>query len=410
MEHIFLIDMSEGNEKYNQYTKEVIDKFLNLFPEHKDKFKIHIKNKDKFYNIPLNELTKDNPQMEEVDYNNHYQDANVINSVEENNFDRVNGWLFNNAQKDVFFHYCIPTSKPINNGLYLGRSALFSIDERYKKMPPEFKKKYSKTSYVAADTTVEPKKFKSILMHELGHAFHATHEDRQNIKNTDAGCHCNNAGCLMQDGRENAATRDKEPDFCQDCITSMKQYMNSLFNENSNTNTNAITATDNPEKLSPSQEEDDSYKTAWRIFADKVRISLGADAKLTIDNKSPNFSATITDNEGNKTSITASSANDVALGAQKADGTPDIPDQKVFDELAKKALRDGSDINFGDIKDNEFKARLMIACQAAGVKMIGAPEINKEFLDSLDKTSRNKLAPTNNSATNKQVSISQLTQ
>lgn len=388
MEHIFLIDISE-NTGYNQCVKEVVSDFLALFPEHMEKFKIHIRAKDKFFEIPWSELSKDAPKLKEIDYSRFNSQVD-LSGEEGSNSPFINGWLASNAQKDSYFHYICPTKKKINGGVFYGSSDRFTFSDV--DVPTEIKEKYSKTSYLAIDASLNKEVFKGVLKHELGHAFHATHEGRKNIECLpDAGCHCGNAGCIMQDGRENDIMRGKKADFCPDCIASMKEYINSLFNENSHTNSNEIAPVENSENLPPNQEKDDTFKHSWRAYAELVRYSLGNRATLEEDRSSRNFSATIKTPDGKKTSIVASSSNNVSLSAEKSDGTPDVPDQKVFDQLAKKALRNGQEINFGDIESPEFKARLMLACLKNNVEMKNYPNMN-ELLNELNNDSPTKEA------------------
>ena len=376
--HIFLLDITEGNKEHNRYALEAVKEFLALFPEHKDKFEIHVRAGDKFCKVPYSELNKDNPKLEEVDYKEYKttggEDITTTRGIDS---EAVNRWLFNNARKDNFFHYICPTAESINGGLFYGMSDRLN-PATYDRASSEDKKKYSQTSYVAVNINRGKEQFKSILKHELGHAFHATHDGRANIKGTDAGCHCNNDGCLMQDGRENAVRQGKAPDFCQDCIKSMRKYMNSLFNDNSHT----MSPQEREEELPPNTEVDDSFKTPWREFAQKVKDALGEGAELEEDEKSSNFKATIT-KDGVTTSIIASSANDVALGAKKADGSEEVPPMEVFKELAKKALKEDKNINFYDIKTPDFKARLLLACLEEKVSMKNEPQITDEFLSQI---------------------------
>ena len=137
--------------------------------------------------------------------------------------------------------------------------------------------------------------------------------------------------------------------------------------------------TDKPENLPEVKEENDDFKKGWREFANKVAVVLNG--KMEEDTQAKAFVAKIT-TEKTTTSITATSTHNVSLGAQKSDGSPDIPDQRVFDELAIKSKENG--INFGNIQSPEFKARLMIACLKNNVEMSGQPKLDEEFLNSLD--------------------------
>ena len=72
--------------------------------------------------------------------------------------------------------------------------------------------------------------FKDIIIHELGHSFNATHEQRKNcVENL--GSHCTDAACLMYEyGYTNASfdrrrAEAKDNPFCNDCMESMRDYM-----------------------------------------------------------------------------------------------------------------------------------------------------------------------------------------
>ncbi len=139
--------------------------------------------------------------------------------------------------------------------------------------------------------------------------------------------------------------------------------------------------TETPANTGKEEEEDnnDDFKKTWREFANKVAQKL--EGKMEEDVSSKNFEAKITAAE-TTTYVKATAKDRVAIGAQRSDGSPTIPEQKVFDELAIKSKDDG--INFGNIQSPEFKARLMIACLKNDVKMTGQPKLDEAFLSSLD--------------------------
>lgn len=110
-----------------------------------------------------------------------------------------------------------------------------------------------------------------------------------------------------------------------------------------------------------------------------------------VEDEGKDFVAHVNHKAG-QVSIAASSADNVALSAKDTDGKATIPDLKVFMALAEKAAKEDSIINFGNIRDNEFKARLLIACKEKKVKTQRAPAINEEFLNSLDSASKSRLS------------------
>ena len=56
-----------------------------------------------------------------------------------------------------------------------------------------------------------------------------------------------------------------------------------------------------------------------------------------------------------------------------------------FRDIVALAQKQGSAIEFGDIKSADFKARLLVACLEAkpAMQMVGAPELNDEFLQTV---------------------------
>lgn len=386
MEHIFLIDITEGTG-YHNHALAALDEFLDLFPEHKNKFKVHIRAGNKFYEIPISELGKLSPNLQEISYS-HLDNASIkISEISGNDEKSINGWIYNNSQKDSFFHYISLTKKSINNGMFYGVSSSLVLDGL--DIPPENEEKYKKSSYVSVNTNRDPKQFKSILKHELGHAFKATHEERRSIDETDPAHHCTSSGCLMNNGLINGVARGDEPDFCSECIASMKKYINSLFNEQ--TRTNKTNVVDSSQELPPNAEINDEFKLPWRDFAKNLAQKMGW--KYEEDEKRTNFKAGLKSADGSYTYINASSKNDVSLSAKDKDGNPKVPDMAVFKELVAKAQKEDDIIGFGDIKTPEFKARLLIACLEANppVKMQNAPAISDEFLSSIDENSATTL-------------------
>lgn len=111
------------------------------------------------------------------------------------------------------------------------------------------------------------------------------------------------------------------------------------------------------------------------------------------DIKAVNYQAQIKHSDGRIDYIEASSANNVSLTSADKDGNPQVPGMERFRNLVEYAQKQNKNISFGDIKSPEFKAKLMIACLEAQppVKMKGAPNLDKEFLDSLSDELKNQL-------------------
>lgn len=150
------------------------------------------------------------------------------------------------------------------------------------------------------------------------------------------------------------------------------------------------TDTNNPEPSQQPSSDGDSYDfTSWSEFSHKVATKLNGQVAEE-NTQAQKFVAKIEHPQGS-VSITAISTNRVSIGAKDPQGKPTVPDLKVFQELAQKALNEDSDINFGNIKTPEFKARLLIACMEKGVKTNGEPKLADEFLNSIDPTSASRL-------------------
>ncbi|MBR6663874.1 MAG: hypothetical protein IKL33_03500, partial [Alphaproteobacteria bacterium] len=90
-------------------------------------------------------------------------------------------------------------------------------------------------------------------------------------------------------------------------------------------------------------------------------------------------------------SIKIDKNNNLSMGASNSDGENIIPDQKRFNDIADLALQNNQIINFGNIKTPEFKARLLLATMQKGLKTQNAPELTTEFLNSIDKQTRQSL-------------------
>lgn len=84
--------------------------------------------------------------------------------------------------------------------------------------------------------------FKDIIIHELGHSFNATHEERKNcVENL--GAHCTDPACLMYEYAYTSTsfnrrqTENNDNPFCRDCMEAMHDYMqNTLKLERTNDN------------------------------------------------------------------------------------------------------------------------------------------------------------------------------
>lgn len=108
-------------------------------------------------------------------------------------------------------------------------------------------------------------------------------------------------------------------------------------------------------------------------------------AEYVEDIKAPDYRAEIKHKNGNVDTIVAKSANNITLSAKDKDGKTKMPNMQRFRDIVALAQKQGSVIEFGDIKSPDFKARLMLACleEKPAMEMVGAPELNDEFLQSI---------------------------
>lgn len=235
--------------------------------------------------------------------------------------------------------------------------------------------------------------FITIFMHEFGHILNATHERRPHTKDDPAlGVHCTNDKCIMGESNYHDLTRERlerkrknRPPFCDECIAAMREKL-----ENMPGLTKAV-AVSHANALPVLPHNDDNWKNGWRTHYRAV----AARDKFTYheDVKNPNFVAEITRNDGSKLNIEANNEYNLSLGAQTADGKDDIPAIKDFADVVAKAAADNSVIEFASIRDDEFKARLLIACLEASPRMKTnkAPNITPAFLKNIDPKTKARL-------------------
>lgn len=108
-------------------------------------------------------------------------------------------------------------------------------------------------------------------------------------------------------------------------------------------------------------------------------------AEYVEDIKAPDYRAEIKHANGSVDKIVAKSANNITLSAKDKDDNPKVPNMQRFRDIVALAKKQGSAIEFGDIKSSDFKARLMLACMEVkpAMEMVGAPELNDAFIQSI---------------------------
>ncbi len=141
-------------------------------------------------------------------------------------------------------------------------------------------------------------------------------------------------------------------------------------------NTNTLEST-------PNTPQDKSFKKAWREIFQPSAARQKAEYKEDI--KATEYSAEIKHANGSVDKIVATNAHNITLSAKDKDGNPKTPNMQRFRDIVAYAKKQGSAIEFGDIKSPDFKARLMLACmeEKPAMEMVGAPELNDAFLQGI---------------------------
>ncbi|MBR2923072.1 MAG: hypothetical protein IKC10_07140 [Alphaproteobacteria bacterium] len=422
MEYSFVINAANDvSDNYVNTAIETCKEFLELFPEYKDKFDIKIRysgkevsavsgksidfdgtiskeqfeqfypnGNDEFIALPNGRYLVPGESMAWYEaYAKQVSDGLNYDKISPEQRDWANKYL-RNQNPTRYFHVGITNKKLYNNDGLFG----------YGISSPEI-------GTVVSTSGFDKETFKRLIMHEFGHVFMAVHNDRSNITETKYGDHCATKGCIARDVIYAKLDEANKPHlFCDQCIESMRAYIGKLL-ENERTPKNQTKVVDSAQELPPNNVLNNEFKDDWRKLAKNIANIMGWEYEE--DEKETNFSVVLKANDGSRTFINASSENDVSLSAKDKDGNEKIPDMKVFTELVKKAQKENKSISFGDIRDPEFKARLLVASMHAKppVKTIGAPEINDEFLSSVEpktsqllKTLQNKEKTQNNKNNN----------
>lgn len=415
----FFFNFEKGlDEKYINWTKEAVQDFINLFPEYKDNFAI------KEGNLPYKNIDT-LETIVEMNKNVYQKRGDVFDEQSFwQMFDRLpDGSYKASLQKqialasrggmvDIQKLSCLQ-SDSAGNQYSASTPILINVTKQrahgnIRGISTELGINISAGTCAALGYQGEDLKayFKDIVIHELGHTFNATHEGRQNTVNN-LGMHCTDKNCLMYeyaytDESFNRRKKLKEP-FCQDCMASMRDYMQNVLSfERKNPNHITLDDEENQATTPATSNTDTSFKTDLRAM---FKISaLRQNARYDEDAQAAHYVATITHTDGCVDKITATNKTTIALTAKDRDGNPKIPDMQRFRDIVAYAKKQNLPIKFGNIKAPEFKACLMIACLEADppVQMIGAPEMNNEFLQKLAPEMQNKLKNTVDGLKNKQ--------
>ena len=141
--------------------------------------------------------------------------------------------------------------------------------------------------------------------------------------------------------------------------------------------------TSDEEENLPLAENNKDFKKALReIFQPSAEKK---QSEYWEDIKAPEYHAEITHKNGSVDKIVAANANSITLSAKDKDGNTKMPNMQRFYDIVAFAKKQGTIIEFGDIKSPDFKARLMLACIEAkpAMQMVGAPKLDDEFLQTI---------------------------
>ena len=146
------------------------------------------------------------------------------------------------------------------------------------------------------------------------------------------------------------------------------------------------------------QEKNKDYAVSLRRYYQNLAAK--ENAHYEEDTNATCYKASLSKTNGEKINIISSAKNNVDLSAQNAKGESKIPDYEDFKNLVLYAKQQGQIISFGNIKSDEFKARLWLACLENGVDTAQKPQINKEQVskETLAKLNRAKHRNKDNNA------------
>lgn len=283
MKKKLVLEFENGlSPKYKKWAKEAAEKFVSLFPEYKDSLSVDVDQTPNFLN--RNELeniiarsTQVSPQeiwnMYEEQPNGTYlrkgsldwliQKSKISDAVDLGNILDAKTQRLAVPEKESVYYTSEPLLISVCNQKGCGKSDghyVFNARGISNTIggPCIAVKTCEDVCRGYTDQELEAY-FKDIIIHELGHSFNATHEERKNCV-ANLGAHCTDPACLMYEYGYMATsfnrrqTEQKDNPFCNDCIESMHEYMqNTLKLERANDNqqnTNQNSATREQDLLS----------------------------------------------------------------------------------------------------------------------------------------------------------------
>lgn len=219
--------------QYKKWTKEAVEKFVSLFPDFKDSFEIKLAQKSFVSKQEIEEALARSPNHSAKEVWSWFErqadgryltknsiDWHILHSTE-------NGKI--NLLKWVRY-------KENGNDIASGEDPLkISISKRPTDLGYGISHNVGGPCISASQCGNDESFFKSVVMHELGHSFMATHCQRQNtVDNGLLGMHCADADCVMYQYDSNFRNRMQrlahvEKPFCSDCMSAMRNWMEDVL-------------------------------------------------------------------------------------------------------------------------------------------------------------------------------------
>ena len=343
----FYFNFEDGLEqKYIDWAKEAVQDFINLFPEYKDNFATTERN-----------ITYDNLDISILqtlaEQNKRIYEERKRNQQSTEDFDATSFWQMFEKLPDGSYKPSFEKQIALatRNGMIdiqkLSQLQSDSFGNMYSASTPILvnvtkQKAHGNIRGISSETSInisagtcaalgytgEDLKtyFKDIIIHELGHTFNATHEERQNtVENL--GSHCTDKNCLMYEYAYtnesfNRRKKLKEP-FCQDCMASMRNYMENTLLFGKANETQTLYVSQNQDEQNSAQNTppvvDKAFKKVLReVFQPSAEKQ---NAEYKEDLKAPEYRAEIKHANGSIDKIVATSAHNISLSAEDKDGS-----------------------------------------------------------------------------------------
>lgn len=253
MKKKFILEFEKGlDPKYKQWTKEATEKFISYFPEFKDSFEV-VEGKSFFTKAEILKIISRSQKNEpNIDVNAIWNEYELQSDGTYLQKGASIDWLIREASVNgkVDLRKWSELKKDGKTTVDIKDPIRISIAARDTTFAYGIGNILGPCLSAAACATLnssdEEAYFKDIVMHELGHTFNATHEQRNNVVEN-LGSHCTDKDCLMyeyaytpQSFNQRQALKQDNP-FCDDCMESMRDFMeNSLRLQKKNANDNHL--------------------------------------------------------------------------------------------------------------------------------------------------------------------------